>query len=318
MGRYKIGIGCLAGVAVLLSILLASKQEALPEYHEQKETEPAIEQALPEMYDYYTGLYGISVPSGWKEVNRDGLTCFVDPATASVIEIGYEPYYPQINMMNGSTATCNLTENGFTMSDFVRTGSDSYNCTYAKDGIAYLEYVFWDFDNVYSVVGKYTAENYSEVYDVIIASLESFRHFGEAIPAGWRVLYYEYGNFSVLAKEDWGYSESSDAITFSDPSTGLNISVNVSPSDEDFSGLDQLTFTQNAAAGKNDYIQSAFTNTGREIYATAIYTLNGRYFCEHFYGIARNGYWYMNTSVYPSEREGYTDVQTFFDNFVTW
>lgn len=32
MGRYKISIGCLAGVAVLLSILLASKPEPLPEY----------------------------------------------------------------------------------------------------------------------------------------------------------------------------------------------------------------------------------------------------------------------------------------------
>lgn len=94
--------------------------------------------------------------------------------------------------------------------------------------------------------------------------------------------------------------------------------MNVTPSYEDFSGLDQLTFTQNAAAGKNDYIQSAFTNTGREIYATAIYTLNGRYFCEHFYGIARNGYWYMNTSVYPSESEGYTDVQTFNDNYMVY
>ena len=177
MGRYKISIGCLAGVAVLLSILLASKPEPLPEYHEQKETEPAVEQAPLEMYDYYTDLYEISVPNGWKEVNRDGLTCFVDPATASVIEIGYEPYYPQINMMTGATAEGNLTESGFTMSDYVRTGADSYICTYAKGGIAYLEYVYWDFDNVYSVVGKYTAKNYSEVYDVIIASLESFRHF---------------------------------------------------------------------------------------------------------------------------------------------
>ena len=308
MGRYKISIGCLAGVAVMLSILLASKQEPLPEYHEQKETEPAVEQAPLEMYDYYTDLYEISVPNGWKEVNRDGLTCFVDPATASVIEIGYEPYYPQINMMTGATAEGNLTESGFTMSDYVRTGADSYICTYAKGGIAYLEYVYWDFDNVYSVVGKYTAENYSEVYDVIIASLESFRHFGEAIPEGWRVLYYEYGNFSVLAKENWGYFESSDTITFSDPTSGLNISVTVTPSNEDFSYMDQISFTNKMSTGKDDYIQTTYSNTGNEIYSSATYSANGYSLYHYIYGVIKRNYTYWVESVALQNSASFDDI----------
>ena len=46
MGRYKIGIGCLAGVAVLLSILLASKQEPLPEYDPIKKEETTAERRV--------------------------------------------------------------------------------------------------------------------------------------------------------------------------------------------------------------------------------------------------------------------------------
>lgn len=315
MGRYKISIGFLMGAAVLLSILLVCKQEPLPEYHEQEKTEPAIEQALPEMYNYSTDLYEISVPVGWKEVIRDGTTCFVDPSTASVLEIGYMPYYPQINMMTSEKAGYNLGERGFTLSEYVRTASDSYKCTYSKDGIAYLEYVYWDFDKVYTITGKYKSDNYSAVYDVLIGSLESFRHFGAAIPVGWRVLYYEYGYFSVLAKDDWGYAESSDTITFADPTSGSNISVKVTPTNEDFTSIDQLSFTQNAAADKHDYIQSSYINTGSEIYSAATYSTNGYTMTEYIYGIASGKYVYWINATIPINCECSNDIHKFIECF---
>ena len=313
MLKYKVSIGALAAAAVILSILIAVKPEPLPEYHEEENTEITTEPQIS-VFTYLTDLYEIDVPSGWKEAVKEGTTMFIDPETASVIEVSQGPYYPQINMIDESAAASNLSAAGYTLSEFHRISGSAYRCAYVKDNIAYLEYVYWDFENVYTVLGKYSPDYYSKVFDKLTASLESFRHYGTQIPDGWSVLYYEYGNFAIMAKNSWRYYESSDTITLEDPLTGLIINVSVYISKGDFSDFDQLSFTDEAASGKYNYIQSAYTNTGKELYAFATYTSNSGNYSEFHFGIASGDYIYLVRVTLPAEQET-SDMQMFVDHF---
>ncbi len=313
MSKDKISIGALAAAAVLLSILIAAKPEPLPEYHEEENTEITAEPQIS-LFTYLTDSYEIDIPSGWKEAVNEGTTMFIDPETASVIEISREPYYPQINMIDESSASSNLADAGYTISEFSRTSGSAYRCAYVKDNIAYLEYVYWDFDNVYTVLGKYSPDHYSKVFDKLTFSLESFRHYGDHIPDNWRVLYYEYGNFSIMARNSWRYYESSDTICLEDTVSGMTIDVSVYTSEGDFSYLDQLSFTDNAASGKFNYIQSAYTNTGKELYAFATYSANGSNYSEYHFGIASGEYIYLVKVTLPPEQET-ADMQMFVDHF---
>lgn len=313
MLKYKVSIGALAAVAVLLSILIAAKPEPLPEYHEEESTEITVEPEIS-LFTYLTDSYEIDVPSGWKEAVKEGTTMFIDPETASVIEVSQEPYYPQINAIDENAAASNLSAGGYAISEFHRISGSAYRCAYVKDNIAYLEYVYWDFDNVYTVLGKYSPDYYSKVFDKLTASLESFQHYGTQIPDSWSVLYYEYGNFAIMANNSWRYYESSDTITLEDPVTGLIIDVSVYISSGDFSDLDQLSFTDEAASGKYNYIQSAYTNTGKELYAFATYTANGGNYGEYHFGVASGEYIYLVKVTLPAEQDT-TDMQIFVDNF---
>lgn len=313
MVKYKISIGALAAAAVLFSVLIAAKPEPLPEFHDEDNT-GTIEETYYDTFAYSTNLYGINVPAGWKEAVHDGITMFVDPETASVIEIYQERYYPQINMTDRNSASTNLASSGFTMSDFSRISTSAYKCTYIKGNIVYLEYVYWDFDSIYTVLGKYSPEYYAKVFEKLTVSLGSFQHYGTPIPDHWRVMYYEYGNFSIMAKSSWAYYESSDTITLDDPVSGMTIDVSVYSSAGDFSDLDQLSFTENAASGKYSYIQSAYTNTGKELYASASYTAGGCNYFEYHFGRSSEEYVYMVKVTIPAEQDP-SDMQIFIEHF---
>ena len=312
--KTKIGLGAIIGIVILMSILLSLKSEPLPEFHDDEEVKEEIP-VIFNTYLYQTDVFELSVPTGWTTVNGEDSISFIDPATASTLEIAAMDYYPAINSTTADDVYVNLANGGFELVDFAMISNCAYRSSYVKDNVAYIEYVYWDLGTIYIVTGKYRTENYSSVYDLLVRCAESFSWSGEKIPNGYHVLYYQFGNFSITAKDTWGYAESSDTITLTDPEYGSNISVRVSQSTDNFSEITQFMLTEYSAQNKQNYIQSSYTNTGDMMTSVATFTVNGELVEQYQYFIATGLYQYQITVEFYSNYNDNASVQTFIDNF---
>lgn len=317
MNKTKISTLILFGAIVICLLAFFLKTDTLPEYNEIPK-EDIVETISYDTQYYQTSDFTISYPVNWTPIDDNGIYRFVDSETAATIEISRSVYSPIVNNLDSEIVSKNITNSGLNFVNFVKRNNSSYVALYTNGNIANVEYVFWDLDTIYTIVGKYRAQDYSKVYDKIVYCIESFTWNGNKIPDGYHINYYTYGNFSIMLKDTWGISYNNDnKITISDPEYGTYISLEVFETEEDFSGITQLSFTEYSAKGKSDYIQSSYINTGTEIVANATYTINGQNAEQYQWYLANGKYQYAISVEYYSAYFDYIydSVQLFLNNF---
>lgn len=304
--------------ALTAVVLIASmfKDEPLPEYTEKEEE--IVETITYDVQKFTNDKLEIMVPVGWNEVTLNNELQFIDSLTASTITIAAQEYVPKANAIDETQSRANIENAGYSFISFTKDSNCSYKACYTSDSIVYIEKVYWDFDTIYTVLGMYKPENYDQVYELINHCVDSFNWAGNKIPVGYHIEYFDYGCFQMLVKDNWGASYSSDTITLTDPEYGMNININVQPYNGDFTNLTQLDYSEKIAIDKNEFIQSAYNNTGNAVVSHATYTLNNQMVSFHHYLLATGVYQFSVTVEYYTSNEEYV-AQTYTDfinNFI--
>lgn len=316
LSNNKKGIIFLAIALLLVGFVVSNKNTSLAEYKEP----PTVEVEETKSYSttlYLTDNFSIPYPTGWTPVNDGNICQFIDTATATTIELSLRQYTPSLNILNEPSVASNLSNNGYELSKFTKLSNCCYRAEYHKDRVAYIETVYWDYNNMYTVLGKYKPEYYNSVYDLITYCSDHFEWKGNIIPLGYHVNYYPDKGFAPTIKDSWGVTEDESTVYINDSEFGTYIEITTYNTAEDYSDVTQLMLTEYSSIGKENYIQSSFSNTGDKITSVATYTINGEKVEQYQYHIATGERQYkINIEFYNSQAENvYNSVQIFIDNF---
>ena len=123
---------------------------------------------------------------------------------------------------------------------------------------------------------------------------------------------------SFTIRDEYGIVEKDNSVYISDPRYGVNIEITTFITPDDYSLITQLMTAEYSSIGKENYIQSSYSNTGSKITTVATYTVNGTLIEQYQYHIATGQRQYKINIEFPSSQKEYvySDIQRFIDTFV--
>ena len=134
---FKYGFMVLIPVFVIIFLHMMKKDQRLAVYTENDKSEYTVKQETET--EFLLGLetyksdkldLSIDIPEGWKKVIKSGYDTFVDPVTASSVQIAIDKYDPSINNMTSDTRGEELSKNGGALVSFTPLTEKSYSDIY--------------------------------------------------------------------------------------------------------------------------------------------------------------------------------------------
>ena len=283
---FKYGFMVLIPVFVIIFLHMMKKDQRLAVYTENDKSEYTVKQETET--EFLLGLetyksdkldLSIDIPEGWKKVIKSGYDTFVDPVTASSVQIAIDKYDPSINNMTSDTRGEELSKNGGALVSFTPLTEKSYSDIYQTqnlDGVIdFFEYVIWDRKHIVKIISTLNDANYSKYAPTIDKVTDSLVWNQEdPIPDGIKVFYDEANKFEFGYPSSWQWTVTDEGMFYAEDTqgqTGGNMTVSVQPGETMAGSITQYDYASLISNGRSGYIMASFDQRQDYIYSEGSY-----------------------------------------------
>jgi hypothetical protein len=320
-------IGTIIALIIIMTIVVTkcSQSTPLPAYSGDGEATPSpAPTALPfESQDYIDEelqLY-IKVPAGWQYVVKSGYPTYIHKESASSIQIQVNDYSPYVLYVTQESLENEIAAAGGNMTEYVKIDDTQYIVRYLLDGMVYTERTMFDRQKVVRIVYTVSEKNMVYLGDTVNASIQSIVwNVSSPFPAGFKVMYNEFGNFEYAVPENWYYGVVDDAFFAQSPDTGATMSLAVAQVEADYSSITQNDYISYMLQRYPGYILNSCASDRYMIYGVGSYSSGTDRYMLIQYIMAKNGFEYTITfscpyDKYNDEAQLYTDTINVFRFF---
>lgn len=237
---------------------------------------------IPDMQLYTDNTVGLAIriPNGWTKVIKEGNQTFIEPDTASYVQIIKSAYVPGLNSMTEDVIQNDITSIGGSFVSFSQQGNTGYTVLYQiyQDNVLFncIEITRIDLYNVVRIVINTPAEVYDQLSNYISAIADSVEwNPPNPIPADYILVYNNFGNFEFAVPMAWNKYIENEEYVAKDNVSGAEMHVSVAETNVTYENVNQGTFAEYLSAGKEGFSIKQFTANTNLIYCVSSYTANG-------------------------------------------
>ena len=249
-------------------------------------------------YTYTNEEYGFSlqIPSDWEKIEENGVISFIHSPSSSSIKLVCADYDPNLNNMDETTMSNQVSSNGYQFVSFRYLTTSNYELVYqdtTTNVYDYMEEVFWNKEKQVNVLCTFSDKNYEKILPYYQTILSSFAWTNPdlAIDENMKITYIPSVGAQFALPKTWETAINNNAVSAYDAESATNFTFIIEPMNhEQLTGVDISNYLNE---NFTNFVMNSYDGNEENGHALCTYQANNIQWVRNAYVFTKNNIAYF-------------------------